>query len=77
MQAKLSEACTLPCYARSELFCNIVLHGETTQSPIAIMFCSLGLNFILCLHLLGYVKLNKFRPSSGSHQVTQARVHLH
>ena len=43
------------------------------QSPITIVsFCSFRLNFICCLHLLGY---DKFRLSSASRQVTWVCFH--
>jgi len=43
------------------------------QCPIAIiLFCSFGLNFVCCLHLLCYInKSSKFRSSSASRQVMQ------
>jgi len=38
----------------------------TGQSPITIiLFCSFGLNFICCLHLLGYDKITQFLTFLG------------
>ena len=55
LQCKQSCQKLVHCHPHAELFWNILLHGERTQCPITIvLFHSFGLNFIYCLHLLGY-----------------------
>jgi len=55
LQCKQNYQKPVHCHTHAELFCEISFHGKRTQCPIAIVFfCSFGLNFICCLHLLGY-----------------------
>jgi len=53
-QLQCKERCQklVHCHAYTEVFCDISLHGE--KSVQLRLFCSFGLNFICCLHLLGY-----------------------
>ena len=70
----LSESRTLPRTRRScfIIFC-FMARG---QSPITIVsFCSFGLKFICCSHVLGYDKIKWVKFSSRSRLVTCVRFH--
>ena len=51
-QLQCKECCQKLLHCHGQLFCNISLHGE--RSVQSRLFCSFGLSFIYCLHLLDY-----------------------